>query len=393
MTFISTAVKHSTMNTEQSGAYETIIICAGIVGCSCAIHLARAGREVLLIEADKPASKATGRSAGELGIYRSTDPENAVAQYGQTFYDDLAERHDTVDLHRNNRYKIAHSETGRQALDELDAEKQGGELLTPAELATRVPDFNTEAVTAGYVMPNAHTDPHSLTMALVSDCGDAGVQLRDGEPVQDLSKDGSEFVVETDSNTYETDVLVNATGSWSKQVAAKLDVSIPLLARTSQIAIFESDERVQLPGFACPDLNIYGRQELNGEILVGGGSSTTVDDLDSFSTKARESFIQEVADSLPKLSNALADARLQNSWAGRPSATPDRRPLIGETHLDGFYVCAGFNGSGVSQAPFAGRLLSDLVVGRESQFDPEPFDPKQYDGTEDIELLGSSTDW
>ena len=82
-----------------------------------------------------------------------------------------------------------------------------------------------------------------------------------------------------------------------------------------------------------------------------------------------------------------------NDWAGRCSATPDRNPLIGETAIDGVYLCAGFNGGGIARAPFAGRLLADLLLDREPRFDPTPFQPNRFDGEEEFTIKSATTNW
>jgi sarcosine oxidase subunit beta len=54
--------------------------------------------------------------------------------------------------------------------------------------------------------------------------------------------------------------------------------------------------------------------------------------------------------------------------------TPDAMPIIGRTaEVDGFYTIAGFSGHGFQHAPAAGRLLADVITGRDPQFDLTPF--------------------
>jgi sarcosine oxidase subunit beta len=54
--------------------------------------------------------------------------------------------------------------------------------------------------------------------------------------------------------------------------------------------------------------------------------------------------------------------------------TPDGMPIIGPvTALAGLFVLAGFSGHGFQHSPAAGRLLADLVVGADPQFDMTPF--------------------
>ena len=55
--------------------------------------------------------------------------------------------------------------------------------------------------------------------------------------------------------------------------------------------------------------------------------------------------------------------------------TPDHNPIIGRSSdVDGFYTIAGFSGHGFQQAPAAGRVLADVMLGRDPRFDLAPFE-------------------
>jgi glycine/D-amino acid oxidase-like deaminating enzyme len=53
--------------------------------------------------------------------------------------------------------------------------------------------------------------------------------------------------------------------------------------------------------------------------------------------------------------------------------TPDAMPIIGRSDEEGFYTIAGFSGHGFQHAPAAGRVLADVITGRDPQFDLSPF--------------------
>jgi sarcosine oxidase subunit beta len=68
----------------------------------------------------------------------------------------------------------------------------------------------------------------------------------------------------------------------------------------------------------------------------------------------------------------------QRSWAnwllqgGQYTMTPDHRPLIGETQVEGLYVNGGYSGHGVMGSPAGSRLLVDVLTGK-IQTDDNPF--------------------
>ncbi len=52
-------------------------------------------------------------------------------------------------------------------------------------------------------------------------------------------------------------------------------------------------------------------------------------------------------------------------WAGLYEMTPDAMPIIGPTTVEGLYIIAGFSGHGFQHSPAAGRILAQLISGRE----------------------------
>jgi sarcosine oxidase subunit beta len=54
--------------------------------------------------------------------------------------------------------------------------------------------------------------------------------------------------------------------------------------------------------------------------------------------------------------------------------TPDHNAIIGpSSDVDGFYTIAGFSGHGFQHAPAAGRILADVIAGRDPKFDLTSF--------------------
>jgi sarcosine oxidase subunit beta len=375
--------------------YDAIVVGGGVIGASCAWHLRDAGVEdVLLLEKDTPASKASGRAAGHLSTYTSRTVDESVRRYCIDFHRRLAASHDAISLREDVDHVFARSEEGRRRLEALyERDPEGFTLTTGEELARAGTAFNVEGNPRVLVYDGAvHTDPYSLTTALVSEAEAARVTLR-LEAVRDLEETGDGLVVETTAATYEAPVVVNAAGAWSGRIASMVGVTLPVKPRTSQIAVLEPAEPVEVPMFHCPDLGLYGRQELNGDVLVGGGVDEEIPDPDDFSTSAREEFLQYVAEQSRSIAGALDEAGLVNHWAGRCTATPDRRPLVGPTVVPGFYVCTGFNGGGVARSPFAGRMIAEYVTGEESSFPREPYEPARFPEGVTFEVRSASTDW
>jgi D-arginine dehydrogenase len=76
----------------------------------------------------------------------------------------------------------------------------------------------------------------------------------------------------------------------------------------------------------------------------------------------------DVAVAIDRMQRALAIEvrRVERSWAGLRTFTPDRSLAFGwDRHERGFFWCVGQGGYGIQTSPAAGRLVADLVAGRD----------------------------
>ena len=76
----------------------------------------------------------------------------------------------------------------------------------------------------------------------------------------------------------------------------------------------------------------------------------------------------DVAIGIDRMQQALAIEvrRVERAWAGLRSFTPDRSLAFGwDPGAAGFFWCVGQGGYGIQTSPAAGRLVADLVSGRD----------------------------
>jgi glycine/D-amino acid oxidase-like deaminating enzyme len=67
---------------------------------------------------------------------------------------------------------------------------------------------------------------------------------------------------------------------------------------------------------------------------------------------------------------ALSGVRLAEAWAGMIDVTPDAVPVLGEDHrIAGLYMATGLSGHGFGIGPAIGRIMADLLTGRDPGHD------------------------
>jgi D-arginine dehydrogenase len=58
--------------------------------------------------------------------------------------------------------------------------------------------------------------------------------------------------------------------------------------------------------------------------------------------------------------------RVEHSWAGLRTFSPDRSLALGwEASVPGFFWCVGQGGYGIQTSPAAGKLVADMISGRD----------------------------
>jgi glycine/D-amino acid oxidase-like deaminating enzyme len=66
---------------------------------------------------------------------------------------------------------------------------------------------------------------------------------------------------------------------------------------------------------------------------------------------------------------ALRDFTVSETWAGLRPATPDERPFLGATPLQGYVLACGHYRNGILLAPATARLLADMLEGLDAPLD------------------------
>ena len=167
--------------------------------------------------------------------------------------------------------------------------------------------------------------------------------------------------------------MVNAAGPWAEQVGALAGVRVPVSPERRHIFI------AQMPSEALPasrlmvidfESTFYFHRE-SGGLLFGMGDP---EERPGFDTTVRWDFLPKVIAVAVRRLPALADAAIARAWAGLYEMTPDHNPIIGPAAaVAGFYTVAGFSGHGFQHSPAAGRIIADMICGRDPGLDVSPF--------------------
>lgn len=370
---------------------DVVIVGGGCMGAATAYYLTLhgAGRVVLVEREAQLGTGSTGRNAGGVR-HQFSDPAN-IALSRESIA--LFERFESavgspIDFWQDGYLFLLSSDEAVAAFERAVALQRSLGLdvawLSGAEAAAMTPGLDAAGVRAAtFCAKDGITDPNGVTMGFAKAAQARGLTILRETEVTGLDvENGRISGVRTSQGPIATGTVVNAAGPWSAQVAALAGTTLPVTPERRHIFIAQPPgggswddaahvgktprSRLMVIDF---DTTFYFHREGAG-LLFGMGDPS---ERPGFDTTVRWDFLPQVTEVAMRRLPALGDASISHAWAGLYEMTPDHNPVIGAAGLDGLYAIAGFSGHGFQQAPAAGRLLADVILGRDPRFDLSPF--------------------
>jgi sarcosine oxidase subunit beta len=363
------------------------------MGTSVAWHLAQRGiTDVVLVEREPVlGAGSTGRNAGGVRHQFSHEANVRLSIESIAFLERFADEVGVaIDLHQDGYLFLLSDEANVAAFGRHVAMQRrlGVDVawLSPAEAAARAPGLAVDGVRAAtFCARDGIADPNGVTMGFAKGARDLGVEIRRGAEVTGITVErGRVAAVETTGGTIATRTVVNAAGPWARRIGAMAGVVVPVEPLRRHIFIAAPpaagwaasgrggergapDTRVMVIDF---ETSFYFHRE-GANLLFGMGDDT---ERHGFDVTVRWDFLERVIPVAVGRLPVLADAAVSHAWAGLYEMTPDAMPVIGPApEVEGFQIIAGFSGHGFQHSPAAGRLLADVIAGRDPGFDLAPF--------------------
>ncbi len=393
-----------------------VVIGGGVIGCSVAYHLAQLGwKDTLLLERDRLTSGTTWHAAGLMVTFGSTsETSTELRKYTRDLYARLeAETGQATGFKPVGFIEVASDADRLEEYRRVSAFNRlcGVDVqeISPSQVKELFPLARVDDVLAGfYVKGDGRVDPVDVTMALAKGARMKGATLVEGCAVEDVVvKDGRVTGVKTAHGTVSCEVVVNCTGMWARQLAAKSGVSVPLQSAEHYYLITEKLPHIDRnwPVLEDPGCHGYYREE-GGGMMVGLFEPVCAPwKIEGAPPDFSFGEIPPDWDRMtPYLERALsrvptvAEAGLKKLFCGPESFTPDLKPIVGESpEVKNYFVAAGLNSIGILTGGGMGRAVAHWVVDGYPDIDVtgmhidrlEPYmTTPQYRKTRTVESLG-----
>jgi 4-methylaminobutanoate oxidase (formaldehyde-forming) len=358
-----------------------VIVGGGVIGTSIAYHLTKVGwNDVLLLERHQLTAGTTWHAAGLITSAGFTDETTLwMSEYSRDLYERLEEETGLA----TGFMKIGHLHlaTTPQRLEAMKREHafQTGfgidsHMIGAAEVAEMWPMAKVDDVLAAIWNPNdGRANPVDVTMSMARGARDGGARIEQGVSVTGLTVvDGRVTGVETDQGPIEAELVVLASGMWTRDLAATAGVNVPLQAAEHYYLLTEPFEGChrELPVIEDPERYGYYREE-GGGLLVGlfepvgapwkaegiphDAAFTTLDpDWDRMGP-----FVEDAMARVP----ALAGVGIKQLFCGPESFTTNLHPHLGPApELDGLWIAAGLNSLGILLGGGVGAVMAEWMT-------------------------------
>ena len=356
---------------------QVAVIGAGYTGLCAALHLAEAGRDVVVLESRNVGDCASGLNGGQVIAGVKHDPDTLEGLFGAAagarLIDTVASGPDQVfalitrlgiscDATRTGWIQPATSASALQ--QQAQRAEQWQRRGAPVELLSReqVARLTGSARYCGGLFDRrgGTVQPLSYVRGLAHAALASGARLFTGTPALKLARVSGGFHIETPQGSVAAAQVIVATNAYTSSITAALRRSV-VRVPSFQVATRPIPAALRsaiLPGGqAASDtwrLLRYFRVDASGRLVMGTRGTFAV----APTTHTVRHHYRAVAEIYPQ----LAQLGFEYHWGGFVAMTQDHLPHLHELS-PGLTAALGYNGRGVAMATVMGHLLARWALG------------------------------
>jgi glycine oxidase len=367
---------------------DVIVIGAGLIGLAAAFELAQRSATVRVYDRGEPGRAASWAGAGMLAPYTEGTRDDALLALGAASlaqYPAFVERVQAasgldsrlrLDGIVHAAFNDAQLERLRGLAQELQQRGLAFDLLDRTSLLSCEPWLGSHVTGGLFVRGEGCIDNRRLGRALLAACEARGVAVARASSVTVECDERRVLGIRTEIGFTGARAVVNACGAWAAQLAGVPASCVPPVEpiKGQMLALAAPVDFVRRPTW-MPGAYLVPRDD--GRLLVGATSESA-----GFDTRVTAEGVRGLLAAALDGAPALGGFAVSESWAGLRPGTPDGRPFLGATAIEGFLLATGHYRNGILLAPATAKVIADALEGRGTD-GIEPFLLGRF-GTEEL---------
>ena len=378
-----------------------VIVGGGVMGVGLAYHLAHEGwgADTVLLEKAELTSGSTWHAAGQITHSTSSFSLGKCVDYNIGLYSGGLETEtgQAVTWHGCGSFRLAYTEDEMDWLKHtLSVGRSLGfniELVGTDRIAELHPFYNLDGVLGALHTPDdGHVDPTNVTMAMAAGARAKGVKIIRRCQATNITKQGHEWVVETNQGTIRCEHVVNAGGTYARQMGEWSGLQLPMTSMTHHYFVTEEvpefqDLETELPVIR-DDRKVSGyirmeqKKGLIGIYEKENPNSVWHDhcpwDYENWLFEADYDrvmpYLEESLNRMP----IFAELGISRDVHGAISHPPDGNPLIGPAPgVENYWCCCGTQ-IGIGWGPGLTRELARWMVHGAADISMRDYDPRRF---------------
>ena len=375
---------------ERSVNCDVAIIGAGFTGLSSALHIAQAGVDVTLIEAETIGHGGSGRNVGLVNAGLWKPPEQVLETLGQAMGErmntmlaqgpatvfELIERHQiTCEATQSGTLHCAHNARGWRDLQNRHRQQVARDapvtLLSAAQAAQRT--GSTSFHGALWDERAGTIQPLSFTKGLAKAARAAGAKIYEHSAAKSVRFHDGSWQIQTPVGQITARRFIQATNAYATKGLAQ-NAYIPV--HYFQLATDPLPEDLRTPilpgGEGCWDtaqIMSSFRLDKFGRMILGA-----IGNLDGFGANSHRQWARR---KLARLYPQLAGFDMPHSWTGRIAMTEDYLPKVVDIGPNAISIY-GFSGRGIGPGTLFGKCAVDWVINDDDSAFPVAITPATH---------------
>lgn len=374
--------------------FDAVVIGAGVVGAATALSLSRAGLKVLVVDRGSVAQGTTSAGEGNILVSdKGPGPELELALRSRNAWFEINEEiGGGFELEAKGGLVVARSETGVSGLRTLTlAQRLAGvdaQDIGVDELRTLEPNLSHSISTGSYYPQDSQCQPMLAAAQMLRAAQRNGSQFLSGASVTGIEiVKGAVSGVLTSKGSFNTPIVVNATGTWAGQIAELAGSFLPIAPRrgfilvtapTRQLIFHKVYDAEYVANVASGEADLQSSAVVegtqSGTILIGASRERV-----GFKDGLEFPVLRILARQAIELFPILAGIQFLRAYRGFRPYAPDHLPVIGEdAMIKGLWHNAGHEGAGIGLSPASAEIIRDGILGRPTFMKAAAFSPARF---------------